>query len=303
MMATIPGPRWFIGAVSVVMLAACSAGGAGGAPSPAGDNSQATAASTAVPTETPPESSPAATSTEPSASSPATASPGSTSSATGTAPVDPGGGLAPAPTPDQVLAAVKASGVKLKVEDGWNAEWDLPSRQADWHPVGVMLHHTGTAVAGNAPSEQFLLDFDQPLQLTRYDGLQGGTRGANFLVGRDGTVYFMRATRGPHAGTGDELRLGNDVIEADNGNGRLYGIEIESAGTSGEIHPNADFIDGFGEQQVTATAKLTAALLTLIHRDVTHVIDHKEYAGSRKDDLVGNMVETFRQRTVAYLPR
>ena len=44
---------------------------------------------------------------------------------------------------------------------------------------------------------------------------------------------------------------------------------------------------------MTATAKLTAALLTLIHRDVTHVIDHKEYAGSRKDDLVGNMVETF----------
>ncbi len=301
-MATIPGQRWFIGTASVVMLAACSASGAGGASSPVSDAPSPTT-SNAVPTEVPStESSPATTSAEPSASSPA-ASAGSASSATGAGPVDSRGGLAPAPTPDQVLAAVKASGVKLKVEDGWNAEWDLPSRQADWHPVGVMLHHTGTAVAGNAPSEQFLLDFDQPLQLTRYDGLQGGTRGANFLVGRDGTVYFMRATRGPHAGTGDEMRLGDDVIEADNGNGRLYGIEIESAGTSGEIHPTADFVDGFGEQQVTATAKLTAALLTLIHRDVNHVIDHKAYAGGRKDDLVGDMVETFRQRTAAYLPR
>lgn len=291
--------KWSAVASAGLLLAACAGDPSAG---PGGSQSPVASASTfAGPTEpsgagepsisSEPLSSPGASiSPEPSDSVPA-ASPSAVPSAVGNR----------APTPEQVLAAVKASGVKLKVEDGWNAEWDLPSRQADWHPVGVMLHHTGTAVAGNAPSEQFLLDFDQPLVLARYDGLQGGTRGANFLVGRDGTVYFMRATRGPHAGTGDELKLGSDVIEADNGNGRLYGIEIESAGTSGEIHPDADFIDGFGEQQVTATAKLTAALLTLIDRDIDHVIDHKAYAGARKDDLVGTMVETFKARTEPYL--
>ena len=206
------------------------------------------------------------------------------------------------PTPADVLAAVQASGVNLVVEEGWDQEWDLPSRQSDWKPVGVMLHHTGTDVPGNAPSREFLLTFDQPLTLTRYDGLQGGTRGANFLVGRDGTVYFMRATRGPHAGTGGPMTIGNDVIEADNGNGRLYGIEIESAGTSADVHTaTTQVTDGFSTAQVAATAQLTAALLTLINRDTGHIIDHKAYAPARKVDLVGDAVEMFRDQTRAYM--
>lgn len=206
------------------------------------------------------------------------------------------------PTPADVLAAVQAAGVNLVVEDGWDEEWDLPSRQSDWKPVGVLLHHTGTDVPGNAPSRDFLLSFDQPLTLTRYDGLQGGTRGANFLVGRDGTVFFMRATRGPHAGTGGPMTLGNDVIEADNGNGRLYGIEIESAGTSANVHTGTtDVTDGFSTAQVAATAQLTAALLTLINRDTDHIIDHKAYAPGRKVDLVDDAVEMFREQTHAYL--
>lgn len=206
------------------------------------------------------------------------------------------------PTPADVLAAVQASDVDLVVEEGWDLEWDLPSRQTDWKPVGVMLHHTGTDLPGSAPSRKFLLEFDQPLTLTRYDGLQGGTRGANFLVGRDGTVYFLRATRGPHAGTGGPMTLGSDVIEADNGNGRLFGIEIESAGTSAEVHTGTtEITDGFSTAQVQATAQLTAALLTLIDRDTEHIIDHKAYAPGRKVDLVDDVVEMFREQTRAYM--
>ena len=205
------------------------------------------------------------------------------------------------PTPNQVLAAVRASGVKLVVEPGWNLEWDLPSRRADWRPIGVMLHHTGTAVPGNAPSRQFLLDYRSPASLPSYDGLTGGRRGCHFLIGRDGTVYFMRATRGPHAGQGPGMKVGGDTVTADNGNGRFYGIEIESAGHSSTIHQGSNFIDGFGVDQVDATAKVTAALLRIVNRGPDHVIDHKAWAPGRKVDLNGTMVADFRNRTARLL--
>jgi hypothetical protein len=200
-----------------------------------------------------------------------------------------------------VLAAAQSAGVPLVVEAGWDSEWDLPSRQADWQPIGVMLHHTGTATPGSAPTRQFLLDYQSTMVLTDYDGLAGGGRGANFLVGRDGTVYLLRATRGPHAGIGGPMNLAGDQIASDNANGRLYGIEIESAGGSAEVAPGSDFIDGFGEAQVQATAKLSAALLQLVGRGPDHVTDHKAWAGVKqgKVDLAGDSVEMFRARTAA----
>ena len=202
---------------------------------------------TVQPTLTDPPVSPVAP--LPPASAPVPGAPGSVGAAA------PG---AAAPTPQQVLAAAQAAGVPLIVEDGWDAEWDLPSRQADWHPVGVMLHHTGSSAPGSAPSLQFLLDYQSTMVLTDYDGLAGGGRGANFLVGRDGTVYLLRATRGPHAGIGGPMNLAGDEIASDNANGRLFGIEIESAGSSGTVTSGGDFTDGFGEAQVQSTAKLSA---------------------------------------------
>lgn len=204
-----------------------------------------------------------------------------------------------APTPEQVLAAAKSSGVKLVVEPGWNEEWDLPSRQSDWQPVGVMLHHTGTATAGDAPTRQFLLDYESTLPLDRYDGVAGGKRGCAFLVGRDGTVYFMRATRGPQAGTGGPMVLGKDSIPADNANGYTYGIEIESQGESADIHSSEDETDGFSQAQVEATAKLSAALLKMVNRGPENLTDHKAWAAEAqgKPDLIGNALEVFREAT------
>jgi hypothetical protein len=198
---------------------------------------------------------------------------------------------------------VQQTGVPLVVEDGWDQEWDLPSRQDDWQPVGVMLHHTGTATPGVAPSRQFLLDYQSTMLLADYDGLAGGGRGCNFLIGRDGTVYLMRATRGPHAGIGGPMTLGGDALPSDNANGRLYGIEIESAGGSAEVVPGSDFVDGFGEAQVESTAKVSAALLTLVGRDTTNLTDHKAWAGVKqgKPDLVGDALQMFQARTQAYL--
>lgn len=217
------------------------------------------------------------------ASAPAPAPPAAASPAVG------------APRPTQVLAALRRSGVKLVVEDGWDQQWDLPSRQADWSPVGVMLHHTGGG-PGNAPNEQFLLDYESSLPLDRYDGLTGGRRGAALLIGRDGTVYFMRATRGPHAGTGGPMVIGDVTIPADDANGYFYGIEIESAGHSGAVHPNNGDADGFTDEEVSAVAKTAAALLTLLGRGPEYLTDHKAWAAQSqgKPDLVGDSLEMFR---------
>ena len=249
---------------------------------------------TVQPTLTDPPVSPVAP--LPPASAPVPGAPGSVGAAA------PG---AAAPTPQQVLAAAQAAGVPLIVEDGWDAEWDLPSRQADWHPVGVMLHHTGSSAPGSAPSLQFLLDYQSTMVLTDYDGLAGGGRGANFLVGRDGMVYLLRATRGPHAGIGGPMNLAGDEIASDNANGRLFGIEIESAGSSGTVTSGGDFTDGFGEAQVQSTAKLSAALLGLVGRGPDHLTDHKAWAGAKqgKVDLVGDSVELFRTQTAAAMGR
>lgn len=254
---------------------------------------------TVQPTLTDPPVSPVAP--LPPASAPVPGAPGSVGAAT------PGAGApgAAAPTPQQVLAAAQAAGVPLVVEDGWDAEWDLPSRQADWHPIGVMLHHTGSSAPGSAPSLQFLLDYQSTMVLTDYDGLAGGGRGANFLVGRDGMVYLLRATRGPHAGIGGPMNLAGDEIASDNANGRLFGIEIESAGSSGTVTSGGDFTDGFGEAQVQSTAKLSAALLGLVGRGPDHLTDHKAWAGAKqgKVDLVGDSVELFRTQTAAAMGR
>jgi hypothetical protein len=208
-----------------------------------------------------------------------------------------------APSPQEVLLAVQQAGVPLVVEDGWDQEWDLPSRQADWQPIGVMLHHTAAALPGVAPSRQFLLDYQSTMVLTDYDGLAGGGRGCNFLIGRDGTVYLMRATRGPHAGIGGPMTLGSDQLPSDNANGRLFGIEIESAGTSAMVVPGSDFVDGFGEAQVESTAKVSAALLALVGRGTGNLTDHKAWAGAKqgKPDLVDDALAMFQARTQNYL--
>lgn len=216
------------------------------------------------------------------------------------APTPPTGQTAPAqrPTPAQVLAALQASGVRLVPVEGWDEEWDLPSRQADWHPVGVMLHHTGTAAAGDAPTLQFLTDYESTMTLSEYDGLAGGKRGAALLVGREGTVYLLRATRGPHAGIGGPMAVGSDTIPEDDANGYFFGIEIESAGNSQAIHDSSGPADGFSAAQVEATARASAALLALVGRGSDHLVDHKAWAGEKqgKPDLVGDAVEAFRIR-------
>jgi N-acetyl-anhydromuramyl-L-alanine amidase AmpD len=168
------------------------------------------------------------------------------------------------PNPSQVLRAVKASGVRYKLVPGWNN----PDYSASgvWDPVGVLEHHTaGKDSLGWVVNNQY-----RPI------------RACHFLIDRDGTVNVVYALKCYHAGLGGPTKVGNAVVPKNAGNSYLYGIEIESLGTSLD---NSKF-NGYTDAQVEATAKLTAALLNMLNVPTSAVLNHKDYAPGRKYDTL-----------------
>lgn len=175
-----------------------------------------------------------------------------------------------APTPAQVLAAVKRSGVKYELCDGW----DDPANAADgiWAPAYVIQHHTANGGAtGNNPSLNWVLH-------NEYHPI----RACHFLIGRDGTVFVVYALKCYHAGKGGPGHWGDGpAVQVDSMNGRAFGIEVESKGMS----TVASDVDGFTPAQFDALARLDAALLDLLGaKGEGRVINHRTWAPTRKVD-------------------
>ena len=157
-------------------------------------------------------------------------------------------------------------------------DWDSPridpyNGRSDFE--GVMLHHT----AGT-----------DSLRYICYSNPYAPVRAAHFLVQRDGTVRVCSGVGAYHAGKGGPWRFpkrGRDVIiPKDGGNSRLYGIEIESLGTSRKIDGSPE---GMTVEQVVSTALLSAALLNAMRWGwrswpVSRVIRHRDWT-SRKIDV------------------
>ena len=179
-----------------------------------------------------------------------------------------------APSPSQVLNAIKASGVRYSLCD----KWDDSSIDASgtWDPSYVILHHTANGGAtGNAPSLNYCLKGSYP-----------PIRNCHFLIGRDGLVYVLTTYQCYHAGEGGPGKWGDGPqISANSMNHYAYGIEIESKGTSTNTS-GSNGTDGITNAQVEATAALTAALLDLINQNVGCAINHKTWAPGRKTDTV-----------------
>ena len=140
---------------------------------------------------------------------------------------------------------------------------------------GIMLHHT----AGT-----------NSLRYICYTNPYNPVRAAHFLVDRDGTVNVCSGVGAYHAGRCGPWRFpkrGRDVfIPRDRGNLRMYGIEIESLGTSRGIDGS---LTGMTVEQVVETAILCAALLNAMRRGwrswpVSRVIRHRDWT-SRKIDV------------------
>lgn len=175
-----------------------------------------------------------------------------------------------APSAAQVLAAVKRSGVKYELCEGW----DDPAHQADgiWAPAYVIQHHTANGgAAGNNPSLAWCVRGTYP-----------PVRNCHFLIGRDGTVFVVYAYKAYHAGKGGPGHWGDGpAVQADSMNGRAFGIEVESQGMTAATTAT----DGFTDAQWASLAALNAALLDLLGAvGEGRIINHKTWAPTRKVD-------------------
>jgi len=161
--------------------------------------------------------------------------------------------------------------VKRDYVKGWNSRRIDPyNGQSDFW--GVLLHHTagtnslGWIVSGNPYAP---------------------VRACHFLINRDGTVEVVSGVGAYHAGKGGPWRFPNGpTIPSDLGNRHLYGIEIESLGSSSKIDGS---LEGMSLEQVISTAILSAALLNAMRRGwrsltVSRVIRHRDWT-SRKPDV------------------
>jgi N-acetyl-anhydromuramyl-L-alanine amidase AmpD len=152
--------------------------------------------------------------------------------------------------------------------------WDSPNidpyhGRSDF--VGVVLHHTAGMnslnyiVSGNPYAP---------------------VRAAHFYVSRSGHVSVCSGVGAYHAGAGGPYRFTRTVVvPKDSGNSRLYGIEIESLGTSAKIDGSAK---GMTTDQVVSTALLCAALLDAMRTGplsyrVGRIIRHRDWTPRKID--------------------
>ena len=167
-----------------------------------------------------------------------------------------------------LAATLRSHGLKVKAVKGWKTR----GHEGTFTPFGVMFHHTASDKnSGNAPALGIVThgrsDLPGPL--------------CNFLVGRDGTIYFVASGRCDHAGEGGPLK----GVPKDAGNTFLLGVECENDGV-GETWPS---------YQKEAIAKLFAILLYRMHRGQAMCIAHREWT-SRKIDPANINMDAFRNR-------
>lgn len=171
--------------------------------------------------------------------------------------------------PDVLLKA----GLRVAESPGWRER----GRAEMGTVIGVMCHHTGTAIDGNMPTLRVLEQ-----GRAGKSPLKGPL--SNLGLGRDGTFYVVAAGRANHAGLGQW-----HGITA--GNSSFIGIEAEHGGDPAVPWP---------AEQMDAYARGVAALLRHIGAPVDRCIGHKEWAPGRKVDPTFDM-EPFRRRVAEIL--
>lgn len=160
-------------------------------------------------------------------------------------------------------------GVNYTLVKGWDSPAINPYRVNDMQ--GIVLHHT----AGR-----------DSLNYICHTNPYAPVRAAHFLVGRNGKVYVCSGSGAYHAGKGGPWAITKRVtIPKDSGNSRLYGIEIESLGTSPRIDGSPQ---GMTVEQVVSTAMLCVALLDAMRPGlglykVGRVIRHRDWTPRKID--------------------
>ncbi|WP_406420666.1 peptidoglycan-binding protein [Streptomyces sp. NBC_00873] len=170
-------------------------------------------------------------------------------------------------TPYAFARALRGEGVRISEHPNWQTH--NRNHKGPWGPVhGVMLHHT-------AGSNSLTLCRDGTAVLT--GPLCIG------LVAKDGTVHLVGYGRTNHAGLGssavlDAVRAERTVPppgpDAEDGNARFYGFEIENLGSGKDPYPTA---------QLAAAERLSAAICRAHGWSAASVIGHKEWTRRKID--------------------
>lgn len=174
-------------------------------------------------------------------------------------------------SPQRLENHLKKWNVDYKLVKGWDSA-SIDPYKGNSVFSGVLLHHTA-----GTNSEHYIC-FTNPY---------APVRAAHFLVNRDGSVSVCSGSGAYHAGLGGPWTFTKTVtVPKDQGNSRLYGIEIESLGTSATISGTQK---GMTLEQVISTATLTVALLDAMVKGplmygVERVIRHRDWT-TRKPDV------------------
>ena len=168
-------------------------------------------------------------------------------------------------TAAQFKKALKKHGVNAVYYEGWDSSAIDPFGHSP--DMGVVMHHTANGGAkGNNPSVPWQVHNEfYPV------------RAAHVNIGRDGLVTVLSARGAYHAGAGGPITLGSGVVGKDTGNQHLFGIEIESKGTSANTSAKVTDVDGVTPEQVESATRLCVALCELMGIDEKSICRHADW--------------------------
>ena len=181
-------------------------------------------------------------------------------------------------TAAQLRDALTRSGLRVAYADGWDSREIDPFGVSPY--AGVVMHHTANGGArGNNPSLYW------QIRNTYYP-----VRAAHCNIGRDGLVTIIAARGSYHAGacTRPEggMNFAGTWVSSSSGNKALFGIEIESQGTSPNTNAAITDPNGYTREQIRAASILAATVCRLMKVDESCVINHATWAPGRKNDTL-----------------
>ncbi|TEX50932.1 MAG: hypothetical protein B7C55_08250 [Actinomycetales bacterium mxb001] len=161
--------------------------------------------------------------------------------------------------------ALKKHAVNATYYEGWDSTTIDPFGVSP--SMGIIAHHTANGGArGNNPSVPWQVRNDfWPI------------RAAHCNIGRDGLVTVLAARGAYHAGAGGPITMKSGTIAKDTGNRYLYGIELESKGTSASTTAKVTDTDGITPEQVESFTRLCVALCELMDIDEKSICRHADW--------------------------
>jgi N-acetylmuramoyl-L-alanine amidase-like protein len=167
----------------------------------------------------------------------------------------------------RIATRLRAAGLNVREVAGWKTRGrDFAGVSPPFNPRGSVNHHTA-----GPPKAQGSLTPSLRIVTEGRSDLPGPL--CNVYLGYDNVVYVVAAGVANHAGLPD-----GGSCRGMTGNSQAYGLEVEHPGTF-----------PLGTARTLLAARIHAALIW--HQDIpaTQVVQHWEWAPSRKVDLGTNM--------------